>query len=348
MSLNTIREKLGADRERSPVSSERFDQYTYGRPVQVENDHKPVTAILRKLLSQAPKRLQDITMRYHRYDVDFVLVKGTDLPLADTLSRGHLDDSGDDQGDRARIMNVNEFGDIPDKRLNEIRDATLCDASLQTVTKLVFKGWPVDKCETPSCTLPYFDIRDCLSVVNVLLVKGEAIVIPSVLIASIKGRLHSAHLGLDSMSRRARGTVYWPNMASDIKQVADMCETFQEMKPRNPHEPLKQHSDGDEPWQKTGLDLFEITGKHYLAVEDYYSNFTEIDLLTTTTSARAVTLPKKHFARCGIPRMIISDGGPQFASQELKSFVEDWAVTHFTSLPMHQRANGKAESAVKS
>lgn len=326
---------------------ERFDQYTYGRSVKVENDHKPLAAILSKPLSQAPKRLQDIMMRYHRYDVDFVFVKGTDLLLADTLSRAHLDDSGEDQGDRARIMNVNVFGDIPDKRLDEIRETTSSDASLQTVMKLVLEGWPADKRETPSCALPYFDVRDCLSVVDGILVKGEAVVIPSALRVSIKRRLHSAHLGRDSMLRRARGTVYWPNMASDIKQVADMCETCQEMKPRNSQEPLKQHSDGDEPWQKIGLDLFEIAGKHYLAVVDYYSNFIEIDLLTTMTSARVVTLLKKHFARYGIPRMIISDGGPQFASQEFESFAEDWGVTHVTSSPMHARGNGKAESAVK-
>ena len=39
---------------------ERFDQYTYDRPVKVENDHKPLAAILRKPLSLAPKRVQDI------------------------------------------------------------------------------------------------------------------------------------------------------------------------------------------------------------------------------------------------------------------------------------------------
>ena len=326
---------------------ERFDQYTYGRPVKVENDHKPLAAILRKPLSQAPKRLQDIMMRYHRYDVHFVFVKGTDLLIADTLSRAHQDDSGNDQDDRARIMNVNVFGDIPDKRLDEIREATSCDSSLQAVMKLVLEGWPADKRRTPVCALPYFDVRDCLSVVDGILVKGEAVVIPMALRPSIKRRLHSAHLGRDSMLRRARGTVYWPNMASDIKQIADMCETCQEMKPRNSPEPLKQHSDGDEPWQKIGLDLFEIAGKHYLAVVDYYSNFIEIDSLTTMTSARIVTLLKKHCARYGIPRMIVSDGGPQFTSQEFNSFVEDWGITHVTSSPMHQRANGKAESAVK-
>ena len=41
-------------------------------------------------------------MRYHRYNVHFAFVKGTELLTADRLSRAHRDDSGDDQGDRAR------------------------------------------------------------------------------------------------------------------------------------------------------------------------------------------------------------------------------------------------------
>ena len=113
------------------------------------------------------------------------------------------------------------------------------------------------------CTLPYFDVHDCLSVVDGILVKGEAVVISQALRPSIKRRLHSAHLVRDSMLRRARGTVYWPKIASDIKQIADMCETCQEMKPRYPPEPLRQHSDGDEPWQRIGLDLFEIAGLQF-------------------------------------------------------------------------------------
>ena len=111
----------------------------------------------------------------------------------------------------------------------------------------------------------------CISVVDGILVKGEAGVIPMALRPSIKRRLHSAHLGRDGMLLRTRGTVYWPNMASNIKQIADMCEACQEMKPRNSLGPLKQRSDGDEPWQKIGIDLFEIAGKDYLTVVDYYT-----------------------------------------------------------------------------
>ena len=154
-------------------------------------------------------------MRYHRYDIQFVFVKGTNLLIADhALSRAHQENTGDNQDDCARIMNVNVFGDIPDKRLDEIREATLCDASLQVITKLVLEGWPAEKRGTPVFALPYVDVRDGLSVVDGILVKGEAVVIPRALRPSIKRRLHRAHLGRDSMLRRARGTVYWPNIAS--------------------------------------------------------------------------------------------------------------------------------------
>ena len=154
--------------------------------------------------------------RYNRYDVHFVFVKGTDLLIADALNRAHQDDSGNDQADRARIMNVSVFGNIPAKRLDEIRKATSSDASLQPGMKSVLDGWHADKRESPVCALPYFNVRDCLSIVDGILVKGGAVVIPMALGPSFKRRLHSAHLGRDSMLRRARGTVYWPNKADDI------------------------------------------------------------------------------------------------------------------------------------
>ena len=53
-----------------------------------------------------------------------------------------------------------------------------------------------------------------------ILLKREADVIPSELRTSITMRLHSAHLGYDSMLRRARGNVFWPGISSDIKTVS--------------------------------------------------------------------------------------------------------------------------------
>lgn len=71
---------------------QRFDKYTYGRQATVENDHKPLESILRKPLSNAPKRLQDIMMKLNRYDIVFKFLKEKELVIADTLSRAYINE----------------------------------------------------------------------------------------------------------------------------------------------------------------------------------------------------------------------------------------------------------------
>ena len=90
---------------------ERFDQYTYGRKVHIQNDHKPLATILNKPLSQASRRIQALMMRLHRYEVTFQYVQGSQLFIADTLSRAFLPDPGID----VRVMAINSLLDIPDK-----------------------------------------------------------------------------------------------------------------------------------------------------------------------------------------------------------------------------------------
>jgi hypothetical protein len=149
------------------------------------------------------------------------------------------------------------------------------------------------------------------------------------------------------MLRRARGTIFWIGMNQEIKQLAENCEICMEMKPKNQKEPLLQHDDGNYPWEKIGLDLFEIEGRSYLLSVDYLSNFIEVDLLSTTTSKQVIEKLKKQFSRFGIPCRIVSDGGPQFTSVEFKQFTRKWGIHHHITSPHHPESNGKAESAVK-
>ena len=324
---------------------ERFDQYTYGREVTIQNDHKPLSSILRKPLSQSPKRLQAMILRIRRYDINFVYLEGKKLVLAETLSRAPL--TSTDRPVEVHAIKACKHLNVSDKRIKEIREATEHDEVLQTLTRTILDGWP-DKSEDISENIRiYFDTRDTLSVYEGLVFKGERIVIPQSMRKVVKERLHAAHLGRDSMLRRARELVYWPSMKKEISQIADRCEVCLEAKPQNQKETLTQHEPADQPWEKVGVDLFSIANRDYLVTVDYYSGFWEIDYLPTTSSEAVVTKLKSHFARYGIPIYLMSDNGPQFSASEFARFGNEWGFIHLTSSPGYPRSNGRAEAAVK-
>ncbi|CAB4040233.1 Transposon Ty3-G Gag-Pol poly [Paramuricea clavata] len=49
----------------------------------------------------------------------------------------------------------------------------------------------------------------------------------------------------------------------------------------------------------------------------------------------------------GIPRVVISDNGPQYSSKEFQEFAKKWEFQHIKSSPYHPEANGKAERTVQ-
>lgn len=75
-------------------SLEKFHQYTFGRPVTVRSDHKPLESILKKPLSSAPRRLQGMMMRLQKYNISVHYECGAKMYIADLLSRAYLPEVG--------------------------------------------------------------------------------------------------------------------------------------------------------------------------------------------------------------------------------------------------------------
>lgn len=131
-----------------------------------------------------------------------------------------------------------------------------------------------------------------------------------------------------------------------VKQKVERCQSCaKEDRPRK--EPLVTTPLPEYPWQVVGSDLFELEKEHYLLVVDYFSRYPEVVKMKSTTSTSVITTLKSLFARHGIPELLRSDNGPQYASQEFATFAQQYDIKHVTSSPRFPQSNGQAERMVQ-
>lgn len=333
--------------------AEKFNQYTYGRKVIVESDHKPLEVIYRKPLVAAPKRLQRMLLRLQKYNLEIGFKPGQHMYLADTLSRAPLPNTTS----RDEVLTIDkeveeihmvEFLPLRKASLDDIRKESLRDSTMQALQKVIREGWPETKIDLPNDVTPYFNVRDELSAQDGIIFKGDRCVVPKSLRPEVLSRIHRSHIGVEGCLRRARESVFWPGMNTAVKNFVRQCETCRTFEISQQKETLHPHEVPDRPWSKVGVDLFETNNRHYLVTVDYHSNYWEVDRLESSTTSKAVIYKlKQHFARHGIPNTVFSDNGPQFDSDEFRRFARDWEFNHLTSSPGHSQSNGMAESAVK-
>ena len=200
----------------------------------------------------------------------------------------------------------------------------------------------------------FYNVKDRLSIVNEILMYGfedqsQRIVIPRNLRKQIIQNLHSANQGLTSLLLRARKSVYWPGMDSDIETHCKSCTTCQEIAPSHVQEPLIPSEAPEYPFQKVVADLFEIDGHHYLAYADRLTGFPELaHFPTTTKSSVIIDSLREFFNRWGAAEEISLDGGPNLNSKELRNWLTSWSVCYRLSSAYYPQSNGRAEAAVKS
>ena len=139
------------------IKLQKFDQYAYGN-VTVESDRKPL----------APKRIQGMLLKMQKYDVDIVYRPGTQMYLADMLSRAFLPSAENTQGEFERI-NALKFLPMTEERQEQIRQNTNADEVLQQLKDVIRQGWPEEKQYLPAVLTPYLSYRDELSEYNGLI-----------------------------------------------------------------------------------------------------------------------------------------------------------------------------------
>ena len=86
----------------------------------------------------------------------------------------------------------------------------------------------------------------------------------------------------------------------------------------------------ESPWLSVAVDSCGpfLTGETLLILVDYYSRFTFVEILKSTTSTIIISKLFKIFSVHYLPEILTSDNGGQFTSNEIESFLKINGITH--------------------
>ena len=149
---------------------EKFDQYIYGHKVHIETDHKPLVSITRKPIHLAPKCLQRMLLKFQKYDINLEYKRGKEMYLADALSTLYPKDSAPQTELQSEFchqleeVSISENLPVSVELMQQFRDETGKDTSLQVLMQVISVGWPDNKKVVPLEVRAYFHCRDELSV----------------------------------------------------------------------------------------------------------------------------------------------------------------------------------------
>jgi hypothetical protein len=251
----------------------------------------------------------------------------------------------DDEEDETSYMD-----NTRDLMMEELLIAANQDPQYQDLRTKIANGFEGIRKSTdlPEYLRPYFKIRTTLSDHKGLALYGNRVIIPTDQRQKMLARLHLSHQGIVKTLRRARSSIFWPGISSDVKNIIAECDTCQEGRPSLAPESLLSDPMPTKPFQETSADLFEYAKHQYMIYVDRFSNWIEVRKFgPSPDSDKVIDALMDVFARFGVPLKFRTDGGLQFASAKTQDFCKRWGVRQVFSAPHYSQSNGLAESAVK-
>lgn len=323
----------------------KFSFYTYGRPIKVVNDHKPLLGIMKKQIHKiASAKLQRMRLKLLNFDIILEHAPGKTIQLADYLSRYMVNngEKGEDLTITEAILSIN----VSDERKQEIQRETENDELLREIKKFCKSGWPNHQSKCPAPLKYYYKLRNDILLDDDILFFGERVIIPKSMRKFMLDKLHEPHFGITKTRLRAQELVFWPCINNEIEQMISRCRICLENSSIKQKEPLIPHQIPDKPFHKLACDILEFKAKNYLVIVDYYSNWIELIRLKNKTAQEVNKVLLQTFASFGYPIIIIADNMP-FGSYECREFARKHDFKFETSSPGYPQSNGLAERSVQ-
>lgn len=227
-----------------------------------------------------------------------------------------------------------------------IRNQTSKDKVLSKVLNCIKTGWR--NLNFDQEMQHFYRKRDELSVENGILMWQGRMIIPQVSQRSVLTYLHRGHPGISAMRALSRFYVWWPYLDDHIDAFVKTCTRCQENRPCNQELPVFCWSIPEQVWERIHIDFAgPFEGCYWLVLCDALSKWIEIRPMKNITTRSLCAMLDEIFCVFGLPRMIVSDNGPQFISFEFKEYCESQGILHVRSSPYHPRTNGLAERLVR-
>ncbi|KAM0981427.1 hypothetical protein ACFX2A_014761 [Malus domestica] len=322
---------------------DKFRSYLLGTKVIIYTDHAALKYLLTK--KEAKPRLIRWMLLLQEFDIEIRDKKGSENVVADHLSRLVHEEE---------VVPIPET--FPDEQLMSIEVSMPWYADL--VNYLASKVIPSEFNKNQRDKLKY-DARNYVWDDPYLWKYcSDQIIRRCVHDSEIQSILNFCHTyacgGHFGTQRTARKVLecgfYWPTIFKDARTFCIACDRCQRTGNIGPKDQMPQSP-------IFNVEIFDVWGIDFmgpfpsshgfvyiLLAVDYVSKWVEARATRTNDSKVVADFVKTNiFARFGMPRVLISDGGSHFCNRTIEALLKKYGVTHKVATPYHPQTSGQAE-----
>ena len=195
--------------------------------------------------------------------------------------------------------------------------------------------------------VPFFKVRDSLSIFKGCLMFGNRVVVPSSLRGDVLKLLHQGHPGIVRSKMLARSQVWWPSLNSDIEVMCSNCSPCAKVNFK-PDPEVHSWPSPKYPFQRVHIDFFPYNQSTFFLFTDAFSRWLFIQHMPQTSATHVTGVLLHIFSLWGgVPAMIVSDNGPPFDSLEYSDFCTNFNISINRVPVYHPESNVFAERSVQ-
>ncbi|XP_055585193.1 uncharacterized protein K02A2.6-like [Uranotaenia lowii] len=320
-------------------SVEKFQNYLIGRQFNLLTDCKALTFLFAPT-SKPCARIERWVLRLQSFQYKIIYIPGH-CNIADVLSRWTtFTPQAFDESEELIIKEIISSGtNTFALTWAEVVSASRVDP---TIT-LVKEALTTDNFDNlPLC---FKVILTELCFVDNVLLRGDRIVVPNKLQQRILQLAHEGHPGIRMMKAHLRANVWWPKMDQHVETFVKACRGCVLVSAPNPPEPMTRKELPSRPWEHIAIDFLGPLpeGENLLVCIDYYSRYLEVIEMQEITTKSVIKQLLILFSRYGIPSFLRADNGPQFSSEEFRSFCDEQGIHLESTIPYWPQMNGEVE-----